>query len=118
MNIDSTGSCSSDFQCESNLVCKNSKCTYSPDCPTNSTVSRKSNGNYICKDNKYNNIIYYKDFTWVSDNSGSGYVRGTSRFFGSDFLKVGGKITKFNITNVLMEVYMKQKRFNLHMLEQ
>ena len=99
MNIDSSGSCSSDFQCESNLVCKNSKCTYSSDCATGSTLSRKSDGSYFCKENKYNNIIYYKDFTWVSDNSGSGYVRATSRFFGSDFLKVGGKITKFNVTN-------------------
>lgn len=99
MNIDSSGSCSSDFQCESNLVCKNSKCTYSSDCPTGSTLYRNNYGSYGCRENKYNNIIYHKDFTWVGDGSGGGAIRDNSEFIVPDFLKVGGKITKFNITN-------------------
>ena len=99
LNIDSSGSCSSDFQCESNLVCKNSKCTYSSDCSTGSTLYRTSGGYYGCKENKYNNIVYYKDFTWIGDGSGSGTIRGNPQFFGPDYLKVGGKITKFNVTN-------------------
>lgn len=83
--------CSSDFECESNLVCKNKKCTF--DCSTGESSYKTNDGNYKCRNNNYKDIFYFKNFKWETN-----HVNGAIVTYPPDFLKVGG-IISFNVTS-------------------
>ena len=100
LTADSNEKCDSNFECETGLECINSKCTFSSDCPTDTTRIRTKSG-YKCKNSKKLDKFYTKDFTWHDDTSLSrkGYITGTT-YINNDYehFKVGGKITSFNET--------------------
>ena len=90
LSIESSG-CSSDFECESNLFCKNQKCTY--DCGTGYSSYKTNNGDYACRNNNYKDIVYSKNFKWETNR-----INGATVYNEPDFLKVGG-IISFNETS-------------------
>ena len=99
------GACTSDFECENNLVCTNSKCSYfyNTDCSSSQTKVTTQN-RYECRDTETLNIWYTKDFTWQDDASEpkKGYLKNpnpVSIHYEPDTLKVRGKITEWNITS-------------------
>ena len=99
LTIGSNDKCSSDFECESNLVCENEKCTYGYDCSTGSSFYKNDDGDYYCRDNNYKDIVYSKNFKWETSASGQSYVNNDIVYNKPDFLKVGG-IMNFNITTI------------------
>lgn len=90
LSIESSG-CSSDFECESNLVCKNQKCTI--DCNNGYSSYKTNNGYYYCRNNNYKDIVYSKNFKWETNRINGAIVTNDP-----DFLKVGG-IISFNVTS-------------------
>lgn len=100
------GSCTSNFECETGLICSSSKCSYpsNPDCSTGYEKVLTHNG-YICRDKDYLNVWYTKDFTWQEDISISdkkGYLKSTNPVaihYWPDIMQVRGKITEWNITS-------------------
>ena len=104
------GVCESDFECENQLICTNSQCSFGYDCSSVQTRVRTENG-YICRDTQTLNIFYTKDFTWIEDSSSysspkGGYITGSTSMVSPDYLKVGGRITSWNITtDTLGKIY-------------
>lgn len=99
------GSCTSDFECETGLICSSSKCSYSydPVCPTGYEKIQTHN-RYVCRDKDYLNVWYTKDFTWQEDTSipdKKGYLKNPTPVihYGPDIMQVRGKITEWNITS-------------------
>ena len=96
LNIDSSESCQSSYECEDGLTCINSKCTYYYDCPPGTQRIITKSGSK-CKASTISNIFYSRDFTWNDQNpnniNGDSYLDDEYEHF-----KVGGKITSFNET--------------------
>jgi hypothetical protein len=98
--------CTSDFECETNLICTNSKCLLpsGTSCNAGEEIVRTQSG-YECKEIATKNYFYTKDFTWTRtvghSNGLDGQIDGTVYMDASDpeYLKVKGKITDWNITS-------------------
>ena len=94
--------CESDFECESHLICSNSKCSFPSDCPSGETRVRTESG-YVCRDTQTSKFCYTKDFTWHEDSSyqspKGGYISGSTYLGSPEYLKVRGKITSWNVTS-------------------
>lgn len=95
--LGSSEKCSSDFECESNLICENEKCTY--DCSTGTSYYKANDGKYYCRGNDYKDIVYSKNFKWEGLGNGQGYVNSQTVYNKPDFFKVGGLIS-FNVTTI------------------
>ena len=92
--------CSSDFECEYNLECINTKCTY-PSCTSAGySIVKTDSGAWTCQSNTDSGLCYYYDFT-----------NARAHTISHDYFQVCGKIT-FKITspnNVAGKQYQIEK---------